>query len=49
MSASVEQACESAAPGGAILSVAGLRREFGGVWACTDATFDLRRWGRSGS
>ena len=39
----MEQARESAAPGEAILSVAGLRREFGGVWACTDATFDLRR------
>jgi len=43
VSAVIEQARESATPGEAILSVAGLRREFGGVWACTDATFDLRR------
>jgi branched-chain amino acid transport system ATP-binding protein len=39
----MEQARESAAPGETILSAAGLRREFGGVWACTDATFELRR------
>src|SRR5215472_14052011 len=39
----MEQARESAAPGEAFLSVTGLRREFGGVWACADATFDLRR------
>src|SRR5258708_5911309 len=32
------------APGGeALLSGAGLRREFGGVWAVADATFGLRR------
>ena len=31
-------------PGGeALLSVAGLRREFGGVWAVDDATFGMRR------
>src|SRR5262249_8040644 len=39
----MEQARESAAPGETILSVAGLRCEFGGVWACTDVAFDLRR------
>jgi neutral amino acid transport system ATP-binding protein len=43
VSAVVEQAREPAAPGEAFLSVIGLRREFGGVWACADATFDLRR------
>jgi len=39
----MEQAHQPAVPADAFLSVTGLRRDFGGVWACTDATFGLRR------
>ena len=43
MSLSVEQERQRAPGDEALLSVAGLRREFGGVWAVADATFGLRR------
>jgi len=39
----MEQERQGAPGGEALLSVAGLRREFGGVWAVDDATFGLRR------
>jgi ABC-type branched-subunit amino acid transport system ATPase component len=39
----MEQARQPAVPADAFLSVTGLRREFGGVWACADATFGVRR------
>jgi ABC-type branched-subunit amino acid transport system ATPase component len=43
VSVSAEQERQRAAGGEAFLSVAGLRRDFGGVWAVRDATFGLRR------
>lgn len=43
MSVSAEQERQRASGREALLSVAGLRRDFGGVWAVQDATFDLRR------
>jgi branched-chain amino acid transport system ATP-binding protein/branched-chain amino acid transport system permease protein len=43
VSVSVEQARQPAARGEAFLSADGLRREFGGVCACADATFSIRR------
>jgi branched-chain amino acid transport system ATP-binding protein len=43
VSASVEGSPQPARHDEAVLAVTGLRREFGGVWACADATFGLRR------